>query len=107
MDEKDANRAEDLAEVARRSYKMAVDRAFAARESNVRIARSFFEDWVDMLEAQADINRYTLRSLADVAWEQQETFLKLSRESLHAYNSFLDSLYDSYEEASKKQEPEE
>ena len=109
MDEKNVRRAneviEDLTEAARESYKAAVDQAFAARESNMRLARTFFEDWTDTLEAQAELNRRALQSLAEQVRRNQEVFRKLSRNSLNAYDGFLDSLYSYYEEVSK--EPKE
>src|SRR5215212_5048034 len=108
MDEKDANRineaTEDLAGAARESYNVAVDRAFAARESSTRLTRGFFEDWVDTLQDQAELNRQTSQSLADLAREQREVFRELSRESLNAYDGFLDSLFSYYKEASEKSE---
>lgn len=111
MDPRDLDRAngadEELAGAARRSYKTAVEQAFAARENNIRLARSFFEDWIETLETQGDNNRRALRNLTQVAWEQQETFFRLSWESFDAYGSFLDSLYTYHEDASKKpEEPE-
>lgn len=109
MNEENTNRineaAEELAEAARESYKVAVDRAFAAQESNMRLARGFFEDWVDTLHEGAEFNRRTLQSLAEQAREQREALQELSRRSLFAYDGFLDSLYDYYREASR--EPEE
>jgi chromosome condensin MukBEF ATPase and DNA-binding subunit MukB len=102
MDEKDANRlneaTEELVEAAQESYKAAVDRAFAAQEGNMRLARGFFEDWVDALEDQAELNRRTMQSLTELAREQQEVFRELSRESLNAYDGFLDSLFSYYKE---------
>lgn len=111
MDEKDANRAdqaaEELTKAARESYRAAVDRAFAARESNMRLSRSFFEDWIDTFEAQAELNRHVLKSMAEMAWEQRQNFLRLSRESSDAYDGFLGSLYTYYEEVSEEpKEPE-
>ena len=109
MDEKDVRRVneviKDLTEAARESYKAAVDQAFAARESNMSLARSFFEDWTDTLEAQAELNRRTMQRLVEQVRRNQEVFRKLSRNSLNAYDGFLDSLYSYYEEVSK--EPKE
>ncbi|MDQ4003326.1 MAG: hypothetical protein M3259_05755 [Actinomycetota bacterium] len=109
MNEKDANRmneaTEELAEAAQESYKAAVDRAFAAQEGSTRLARSFFEDWVDTLQDQAELNRRTVHSLAELAREQREAFRELSRESLDAYDGFLDSLSSYYKEVLG--EPEE
>jgi hypothetical protein len=102
MDEKDANRfdepTEGPTEAARESYRAAVNRAFAVRESNMKLARSFFEDWVDTLETQAEVNRRALRGLAGLAREQQEAFRELSRRSFDAYDGFLGSLFSYHEE---------
>lgn len=102
MNEKDTNWIEDateeLTEAARESYKAAVDRAFAAQESNMRLARGFFEDWVDTIQDQAELNHRTMQSLAELAREQQEVFQELSRESINAYDGFLDSLFSYYNE---------
>jgi len=109
MDEKDPNRiyeaTEELAESARESYNTAVDRAFAAQESNMRLTRSFFEDWADTLQEQAELNRHTMESLVELAREQREVFQELTRESLNAYDGFLNSLFSYYKEA--LEEPEE
>ena len=108
MDEKGMNRIDEatgeLTEAARESYRAAVDRAFAARESNTRLARSFFEDWVDTLEAHAELNRRTVRGMAELAREQREAFRKLSLESLDAHEGFVDSLFSYYKEVSKEPE---
>ena len=103
MDEKDVNRFD---EAARESYKAAVNRAFETRESNMRLARSFFEDWVDTLEAQSELNRRAARNLAELAREQQEAFRELSRQSLNAYDGFLDSLFSYYREVLGESEEE-
>ena len=109
MDEKDTNRinkvTEELTEAARESYNAAVDRAFAAQESSMKLTQSFFEDWADTLQDQAELNRHTLQSLADLAREQREVFQELTRESLHAYDGFLDSLFSYYKET--VEQPEE
>ena len=108
MDERNANwideAAEELAEAARESYSAAVDRAFAARESNTRLARGFFEGWADTLQDQAELNRHAIQSLAELAREQREVFQELSRESLNAYDGFLDSLFSYCKEASEETE---
>ena len=98
MHKKDLNRAkttEELAEAARESYKAAVDWAFAVQENSTRLSRSFFEDWIDKLEAQTKLNRRTLQDLAALTREQREAFQELSRGALNAYDDFLDSFSDS------------
>ena len=108
MDEKGMNRineaVEELAEATRESYRAAVDRAFTARESNTRLTRSFFEDWVDTLEAHAELNRRTGQRMTELARQQREAFRQLSLESLDAHEDFVDSLFSYYKEVSKESE---
>jgi hypothetical protein len=101
LDERDVERArnasEDLDRLTRESYKAAVDRAFDAQKSGMRLSRRFFENWVETLEDQAELNRRALGNLQELVREQREVFRTLSRESVDAYDGFLDSL-DAYEE---------
>jgi hypothetical protein len=110
LDERDAKRArdasEDLDKLTRESYKAAVDRAFDAQKSGMRLSRRFFENWVETMEDQAELNRRTLGGLQELVREQQEVFRALSRDSVDAYDGFLDSL-DAYEEEISKLEDRE
>jgi hypothetical protein len=108
MDEKDANRAGDAAEeldrLARKSYRAAVGRAFDLQKSNMRLSRRFFENWIETLEDSAELNRRTMGDLTDLIREQREVFREMSRESLDAYDGFVDSLSSYYEEVSQETE---
>jgi hypothetical protein len=108
MDEKDAKRAGDASEeldrLARESYRAAVDRAFDVQKSGMRLSRRFFEDWIETLEDHAELNRRTMRGLTDLIREQREVFREMSRESLDAYDGFVDSLSTYYEEVSPETE---
>jgi hypothetical protein len=111
LDERDAKRArnasEDLDRLTRESYRAAVDRAFDAQKSGMRLSRRFFENWVETLDDQAELNRRMLGDLQELVREQQEVFRALSRDSVDAYDGFLDSL-DAYErEVSKLEERED
>jgi hypothetical protein len=101
VDERDARRnreaSERLDRLAREGYKAAVDQAFEAQKSGMRLSRRFFENWVETLDDHAELNRRTLGSLQELAREQREVFRELSRESVDAYDGFLDSL-DAYQE---------
>ncbi len=101
MDERDARRnreaSERLDRLTREGYKTAVDQAFEAQKSSMRLSRRFFENWVETLDNQAELNRRALSSLQQLVREQNEVFRELSRESVDAYDSFLDSL-DAYQE---------
>ena len=108
MDERDARRNREASErlngLAREGYKSAVDQAFEAQKSGMRLSRRFFENWVETLDDQAELNRRALSSLQQLVREQSEVFRELSRESVDAYDGFLDSLDAYQEEVSKRQE---
>ena len=108
MDERGARRnrevSEQLDRLTREGYKAAVDQAFEAQKSGMRLSRRFFENWVETLDDQAELNRRTLGSLQQIAREQSELFRALSRESVDAYDGFLDSLSSYYEEAAEDRE---
>ena len=108
MDEKGANRAGEAAQemerLARESYRAAVDHAFDVQKSGMRISRRFFENWLETLEDHAEINRRTMRSLTELVQEQREVFRVMARESLYAYDGFVDSLASYHEEVSKGEE---
>ncbi|MDP8950470.1 MAG: hypothetical protein M3N00_09600 [Actinomycetota bacterium] len=105
MDEKDTNRAaEELDRLARESYRAAVDQAFDVQKSSMRLSRRFFENWIETLEDHAELNRRTMQNLTELVHEQREVFREMSRESLDAYDGFVDSLASYYEEVSKEAE---
>ena len=110
MDERDARRnweaSERLDRLTREGYRTAVDQAFEAQKSGIRLSRRFFENWVETLDDQAELNRRALRSLQQLVREQSEVFRELSRESVDAYDGFLDSL-DAYEKDISKHEERE
>jgi hypothetical protein len=99
---------EELTKVVQDSYRMALENTAAVQESNTRLARSLYESNIKVLEAQAeiqsDIHRHTLRSLAEQIRKHREAFQELSRDSLHAYDGFLDSLSSYHQEVSKELE---
>ena len=99
---------ERMTEAMRDSYEAARENTAAMQETNNRLAWSLFESNIELLRAQAEmqaeINRLTLQNLADQARKHREAFLGLSRESLNAYDGFLDSLSSYYEEVSEEPE---
>jgi hypothetical protein len=102
MDEKDTNRVDDASEeldrLARESYRAAVDRAFDVQKSSMRLSRRFFENWIETLEDHAEVNRRAMQGLTELVREQREVFREMSRESLNAYDGFVDSLASYSEE---------
>ncbi len=108
MDERKADRTRDaskeLEEVTRESYRAAVDRAFEVQKGGMRLSRRFFENWIETLEYQTELNRRTLQNLQELVREQREVFEELSRESMDAYDGFLDSLSAYQEQVSDQRE---
>jgi hypothetical protein len=94
--ERDARRNSEaskrLNRLTREGYKTAVDQAFEAQKSGMRLSRRFFENWVETLDDQAELNRRALGNLQQLVREQNEIFREMSRESVDAYDGFLDSL---------------
>lgn len=105
MGERDVDKnngaVERMTEAVRDSYEAAMESTVAAHKANARLARSFLESSVEMLEVQAEMKHRTLEGLAELAREQREAFQRLSLESLNAYDGFLGSLFSYYKEASK------
>jgi hypothetical protein len=111
VDERDARRdresSERLNRLTRQGYKTAVDQAFEAQKRGMRLSRRFFENWVETLDDQAELNRRAIGSLQQLVREQSEIFREMSRESVDAYDGFLDSLNAYEEEISKLEERED
>jgi hypothetical protein len=101
VDERDLRRNREAVErldgITREGYRTAVDQAFEAQKSGMRLSRRFFENWVETLDDHAELNRRTLSNLQELVKEQREVFQQLSRESGDAYDGFLESL-DIYQE---------
>ncbi len=111
MDERQADRMRDaskeLEEATRESYRAAVDHAFEVQKGGMRLSRRFFENWLETLEDQTELNRRTLQGLQELVREQREVFHELSRESMNAYDGFVDSLSSFQEEVSDTHESED
>ena len=109
MDERGVRESRDAAErldrITREGYRTAVDQAFEAQKSGMRLSRRFFENWVETLEDHAELNRRTMQDLTELVREQRAVFQQLSGESLDAYNGFVDSLSVYYDEVSEDLEP--
>lgn len=106
MDRRDAGRSEEALERLIQAVRSSYESAASAREANFRAARSVFESNAELIRAQAEIqaelNRNTLQSVAEGARRHRESFLKLSRGSLDAYDGFLGSLSSYQEELSRE-----
>jgi len=96
VDERDERRNRETAKrmdrITREGYRTAVDQAFEAQKSGMRLSRRFFENWVETLDDHAELNRRTFANMQELVREQREVFRELSMESVDAYDGFLDSL---------------
>jgi type I site-specific restriction endonuclease len=108
VDERDVRRnreaAERLDQITREGYRSAVDQAFEAQKSGMRLSRRFFENWVETLDEHAELHRRTFSNLQELVRDQREVFQELSRESGDAYDGFLVSLDVYQEEVSRRDE---
>lgn len=91
--------AGEAIEATRASYQTIVDRTFAARESNARITKSFFEDTVEALHEQKEVNLRTMQELTQQARQQREALRDLTQESADAYEDSLGSLAGYYQDS--------
>jgi hypothetical protein len=105
LDERDVRRNQEAAkrldDITREGYRSAVDQAFEAQKSGMRLSRRFFGNWVETLDDHAELQRRTFGNLRELVREQREVFQALSRESGDAYDGFLNSLDDYQEEISR------
>lgn len=106
MDERQRDRVgeavHEMAMAGRESYRVVVERAFAARESNQRLTRRFFEEGLEVFHEHTEMNRRTLESLSRQVREQGEALRILSAESLEAYEDFVNSLTDYHGSVSRE-----
>lgn len=98
--ERSGDAAREMVEAASESYRAVVERAFAMRESNQRLTRSFFEEGLEVLQDHAEMNRRAMEALSRGAREQRDALRELSRESFGAYDGFVDSLSAYHDEVS-------
>jgi hypothetical protein len=100
VDERDARRNRETSERLDRLTR-------EAQKSGMRLSRRFFENWVETLDDQAELNRRAIGSLQQLVREQSEVFRELSRESVDAYDGFLNSLHAYEEDISNLRERED
>lgn len=82
--------AYSLADAALESHRIMVRRAFAARESGMRITRDFFERGLDALEEEAAASALTACNLTRNAGRNVEALGQLSGAALEVQSELLD-----------------
>ncbi len=90
---------EQLTDSARQSFQMLADRTVALQESNLRLTQSFFQNWIEQVQDQAQGTREATQGLQEQGQRQREAFETLSQEATNAYSEFLNSALSFYQEA--------
>jgi hypothetical protein len=81
-----------------RSYRAAVENAFALQERTLEFARSLLESPAGALRAQSENNRAALDALAEQSRRQREALENLVRESANAYVNLIQAPFSYYQE---------
>ncbi len=88
--------AQNFSKVLMNSYLTIMDYTLKAQQRSMRLNQNFFESVTKDLRNQAESNRTLAQDLAHQAQRQQETYRKLSEESINAYMNFLNSIFSYY-----------
>lgn len=82
---------EEPADITRGSYRTVVGRAFAARESNLRLAPDFFERTVIEIQEQSTISRCASQAPSEHARKQSEALEELAEATAGTHEDILGS----------------
>ncbi len=96
--EKKERERQEIFEATWRSYRTAMENAFALQERTLEFARSLLEAPAEVLRNRAESNRATLDSLAEQSRKQREALENLVRESTNAYVNLLQAPFSYYQE---------
>lgn len=88
---------QEVFESALRSYRTAVEDAFALQERTLEFTRSLLEGPTEALRAQTTSNRATLDALAEQSRRQQQALENLVREYIKAYANLLQAPFSYYQ----------
>jgi hypothetical protein len=89
---------EQLTDATRRSFQTFADRTVSLQESNLRLTQTFFQNWIEQVQNQAQGTREATETLRDQGQRQREAFETLSEEGTNAYSEFLNSALGFYQE---------
>lgn len=81
-----------------RSYRTAMENAFALQEQTLELTRGLIEGSAETLRTQAESNRAAFERLAEQSRRQQEALQDLIRESTNAYVNLLQAPFSYYQE---------
>jgi hypothetical protein len=85
--------ADQFSDALVQSYKTVAERGVSAQEQGTQLTQVFFNQTINTLRAQAEVNRQATQQLADQQQRQAEAAQTLTRESVDAYMNFMDSMF--------------
>src|SRR5919205_1366386 len=91
--------AEQFTDATQQVLRTLADRTGALQESNLRLTQSFFNNWIEQVNNQAQGTREATQGLQEQGQRQREAFETLSQEATNAYSEFLNSALSFYQEA--------
>ena len=91
--------AEQLTDSTQQSFQMLSDRIVGLQQSNLRVAQTFFQNWIEQVNNQAQGTREATQGLAEQGQRQREAFETLSQEATNATSELLNSALSFYQEA--------
>jgi hypothetical protein len=90
---------EQLADSAQQSFQMLADRTVRVQQRNLLLTQSFFQNWIEQVNNQAEGTRDATQNLQEQGQRQREAFETLSQEATNAYSEYLNSALSFYQEA--------
>ena len=93
--------SETLTDSARQAFQMLADRTVSLQESNLRLSKDFFQNWIQTLQSQTEGNRQAAQTVQEQSERQQQALQTLTQESTSAYSEFLNSALSFYQETSR------
>jgi predicted RNase H-like HicB family nuclease len=68
------------------------------------LSKKFFENWVEVLEGHAELNRRTLSNLTELVEAQKRVLLESPQDATDAYMDFINSMIE--EHRSEREQPQ-
>jgi hypothetical protein len=85
--------AEQFTDALVQSYKAVAERGASSQEQSAQLTEAFFNQTINNLRTQAEVNLQATEQLADQQQRQAEAAQTLTRESVDAYMEFLNSAF--------------
>jgi len=84
----------NLLHSVRETNQAIADSWVTVQERNMKLAQSFFTNWMEILKAQADTNRALAEKIVQQSERQREAWQTLAHESVDTYVDLMSSSID-------------